>query len=115
MTRALLIIGICAAVALLIYAPESAFSLPSASVVGVLAALLFRHRAFIAGATISVGITVAATVTGLFLDAIFRDGGDFTLDHERGLVVAGVVFYAIVCLLLFSMTWLICWSRTQRT
>jgi uncharacterized membrane protein YdbT with pleckstrin-like domain len=115
MRRLLLIIGICAAAALVIFAPESAFSLPSAAVVGVFAALLLHDRAFSAGATISVGIIVAATLTGLFLEAIFRDGGDFTFDHERGLVVAGVVFYAIVCLLLFWMTWLICRSRAQRT
>jgi hypothetical protein len=115
MTRILLVVGICAAAAVVILASESAFSLPSAAVVGVSTAFLFRHRAFTAGATIGVAITVAATLTGLFFEALFRDGGDFTFDHEQGLVAAGVVFYVIVCLLLYWVAWLIFRNRVQRT
>ena len=73
MTPTFLIFGICAVVALAIFAPKSAFSVLSAAVIGLLAALLLRHRAFVTGATISVVIIVAATVTGLFHEAIFRD------------------------------------------
>jgi hypothetical protein len=76
-------------------------------VLGVLIGLLFADRRLLFRIGIVLGITAMVAVARLFWEAIVLDGGDFSFDGERDLVVTGIILQFVIAVVGLFVVWVI--------